>query len=369
MDEINLNYLKDYPLQTIENTEKIIEQMKKNICKIKINNECGTGFFCKIPFNSKKISALITCNHIINENILKDNKFIKVTLNDEKEEKNIEINKKKFYTNINNDITIIEINTEKDNINYFLELDENIFNNNYASNNYDKNVYIIQYPKINGEQKASVSFGLINQINDNEITHCCHIELGSSGSPILSLSNNKVIGINKGIKSNCNYNIGIYLKKIINDYLQIKKNSENIENNKGININNDNNKEDEKNNEIHKSNIIINGPESGEEMVKKNNESENKIEKESNEIKKEENNSLPSFFFGKTKIGPETNDEEICENNNSNDNKNNNYNKDKGKNMNNYSNKFNNNISQNLLEEKTRIGPETDDVEFTDNIN
>ena len=54
-----------------------------------------------------------------------------------------------------------------------MELDENIFNDNYTTNNDDKNAYIIQYPKINGEQKASVSFGLINQINYNEITHCC----------------------------------------------------------------------------------------------------------------------------------------------------------------------------------------------------
>ena len=233
--------------------------MKKNIWKIKINNEFGTGLFCDIPYNSKKISVLMTNNHITNENIIKDNKFIKVTLNDEKEEKNIEINKNKFYTNISNDITIIKINPENDNIKDFLELDENIFNDNYTTNNDDKNVYIIQYPKINGEQKASVSFGLINQINYNEITHCCYIEVGSSGSPILRLSNNKVIGIHKGAKSNCNYNIGIYLKKIINDYLQIKKNNENKENNEGININNNN----ENNNEIHESNIMINGLESG----------------------------------------------------------------------------------------------------------
>ena len=46
-------------------------------------------------------------------------------------------------------------------------------------------------------------------------------------------------------------------------------------------------------------------------MVKKNNEIENKIEQE-NKIKKDENNNnLPSFFFEKTKIGPETKEEEI----------------------------------------------------------
>ena len=35
-------------------SEKIINQMKKNICKIKLEKQ-GTGFFCKIPFLIKII--------------------------------------------------------------------------------------------------------------------------------------------------------------------------------------------------------------------------------------------------------------------------------------------------------------------------
>ena len=48
--EINLN---GYPkLIPYECTEKILEQMRKNICKITIGEGQGqgTGFFCKIPF-------------------------------------------------------------------------------------------------------------------------------------------------------------------------------------------------------------------------------------------------------------------------------------------------------------------------------
>ena len=57
---------------TYESSKKIIEQMKKNICKIKIDEEQGTGFFCKIPFPDKykTLPVLITNNHIINENLL-----------------------------------------------------------------------------------------------------------------------------------------------------------------------------------------------------------------------------------------------------------------------------------------------------------
>ena len=36
-----------------ESTQKILEQMEKNICKIKIGQNQGTGFFCKIPFPDK----------------------------------------------------------------------------------------------------------------------------------------------------------------------------------------------------------------------------------------------------------------------------------------------------------------------------
>ena len=38
-----------------ESTKKIVKQMKKNVCKIKIGKKQGTGFFCKIPFPDKNI--------------------------------------------------------------------------------------------------------------------------------------------------------------------------------------------------------------------------------------------------------------------------------------------------------------------------
>ena len=59
----------NYPeIVSLESTEKIMEQMKKNIFKICLNDGSkGTGFFCKIPFiNNKELKVLITNNHIIN---------------------------------------------------------------------------------------------------------------------------------------------------------------------------------------------------------------------------------------------------------------------------------------------------------------
>ena len=52
MNIIKEKQLKDYPQPiSLESTEKIIKQMKYNICKIIIRDGSkGTGFFCKIPF-------------------------------------------------------------------------------------------------------------------------------------------------------------------------------------------------------------------------------------------------------------------------------------------------------------------------------
>ena len=50
---------------SFESTKKIIEQMVKTICKIKIGEIQGTGFFCKIPFPNKNnmLNVFITNNY------------------------------------------------------------------------------------------------------------------------------------------------------------------------------------------------------------------------------------------------------------------------------------------------------------------
>ena len=125
MTQIDKEKLLDkYPLPvTIDDTEIILKQMKYNICKIENKNGNGTGFFCKIL--NKKL--LLTNNHIINEEIIKNNNIIKVTLNDDKIKKDIKI--KDYYTSTKYDTTIIEINDNDENINY-LEIDEDIFDQN-----------------------------------------------------------------------------------------------------------------------------------------------------------------------------------------------------------------------------------------------
>ena len=203
MEENKESILRGYPnVISYECSKKIIKQMERNICKITVGENQGTGFFCKIPFPdlNNMLSVFITNNHIINKELLyKDNLIIEINIEEENNIRKLNLNNRMKYTNEEYDITIIEIKNE-DEINNYLELDDNIINdiiNNINKNkNYiDETIYIIQYPK----SKLSVSYGILNQIYEYKkynSNHKCSTEGGSSGSPILNI-NNKLIGIHK----------------------------------------------------------------------------------------------------------------------------------------------------------------------------
>ena len=223
-DRIKEKILDKYPtFLTIEKTIKILDQIKNCICKIKNMKGIGTGFFCKIPVNNREIPVLITNNYLIDKEILKKNN-IYITLNDDKEKINIAIDdNRKLYTSEKYDTTILEIKPEKDKINYFLELDEDIFQDNIFKENIDS--YILFYSKYFEENKACVSYLFLNKIIDFELIYYGLREQVSSGSPILKISNMKVIGMH--IKANefdhYKINKGIFLKKPINEYINYIK--------------------------------------------------------------------------------------------------------------------------------------------------
>ena len=102
---------------TFEGTKRILDQMNKCVCKIYDKGE-GTGFFTKIPFNSKLLTVLITNNHVLGQNEIKNNKIISIYLNNDKKEETIKIDNNRLrYTNEKLDITIIEIKENNLNIN------------------------------------------------------------------------------------------------------------------------------------------------------------------------------------------------------------------------------------------------------------
>ena len=205
MNSINEKILKDYLIPIfIDKIKIILNQMQK--CVVKICNQDGsngTGFFCKIKLNSEKyLPVLITNNHVINE---KEEK-IGIITNNGQNKKTLNIKNKFKYANIEYDVMIISLKEEdmKDNNIYeYLELDDDIMNNNDYNINYiGKSIYILHYPDNFEKDEVAVSFGILKNRSENEnekynFFHFCSTGYGSSGSPILNLSKNKIIGIHK----------------------------------------------------------------------------------------------------------------------------------------------------------------------------
>jgi hypothetical protein len=198
---------------SFEQTKKILEQMGNYICKIIIDNDTkGTGFLCKIPLHgdNKLAPVLITNNNVINDDILARKKDITIEsfCTSSIKRKKINLSNRTAYNNKKLGISIIEI-VNKDgfkNINMF-ELDEDMLSGK-TDKFIDKSIYMIH----SNQKTLYVSYGLVNDIGKNQsynFMHTCKAFNGSSGSPILNLENNKIIGIHSS--TNANINEGFFL--------------------------------------------------------------------------------------------------------------------------------------------------------------
>ena len=162
----------------------------------KKNKKKGTGFFLKISIGNNILYFLVTNYHVLEDL----NKTIEITRNNDSISNDLILNnKRKIYKYEEIDAILIQLNLKEDKIDEkdFLEIDEdtdkdiNILEKEYRQ----KSAYILHYSK--GED-IKVSYGLIDNINNIAINHYCNTQKGSSGSPIISLKNNKVIGIHRG---------------------------------------------------------------------------------------------------------------------------------------------------------------------------
>ena len=185
---------------TKEGTKIILNQMSDCICRI----ENGIGFFCRINKNNIQIKALITSYLILNENYFNYNNKLKIYLGDDNELKiiNIDNNRIIHYNQLYN-TTIIELKEEDNlnNINNYLELDYNIFNNDINSLYENESIYILDYLN---DGKSIVSYGIINNINEYNINNIYYI------------NNNKLIGISNIINYN---NKSIILKYPLEEFI------------------------------------------------------------------------------------------------------------------------------------------------------
>ena len=219
---------------SLKQTSIILNQMQTCVCRIHNGQKKGTGFFLKIPYQKNDLPVLITNNHVLGEEKIAEGQLITLSLqslNDVETTINIEIdNGRKRYTNEILDVTIIELNNS-DNIKHFLTLDKKVINiissenkdsTEYFNNIYESiSLYILKYV----ENNILASFGLLQQISQNSIYHKCSTVYGSSGSPIILLDTNEVIGVHFGpAKHTPNTNEGTFLVEPIRQFQRMTDN-------------------------------------------------------------------------------------------------------------------------------------------------
>ena len=228
---------------------------KKSLCGISPNlNQWGSGFCCLIPLPNKKskIPVLITCNHVLPENTLKNGNKIFIIYDDDKQTFDMNItHNSKIYTNREYDITIIGMEENNDITKQliFMDIDEDIFNdiNILREKFYNKRAYILAYIFENTKPRETNEFheksGYIRNKNLDEFTkdktysmeegrmmidesgailHNIPTSLGSGGGPILSYKKFKVLGYHKGrlIESSKFSKIGGLLKFPIQEFIR-----------------------------------------------------------------------------------------------------------------------------------------------------
>ena len=193
----------------------MIRYLEKKDAVCKLIGGHGTGFFCKFTVNGRIMKGLFTNNHILKEDLIKENSIIQIKHNDEIKEIKITSNRFKC-TNEILDYTCIQILDNED-YNNFFEIDDNINCQNPDVQYGNKLCVILQFPN---NQDLSCGEGLIEGIknanNTNIIIHKITTDFGSSGSPIFLSDNLKVIGIHCRRKDK-DTNIGIYFKNILHD--------------------------------------------------------------------------------------------------------------------------------------------------------
>ena len=194
--------------------QRILEQMNNNLfCMIKdIHQIC---FFTKIKYNNIKIPVMITNYNIIN--YIANNNNINIYINNEINK--IEFGKGKYF---NKDYSIAIIETKENyKINY-LELDDNLFINEYQNYYNKESIYILNYNK----NDIEVSYGIINNINNSEIIYPSYYNKNNNHIlPIFNLTNNKLIGLS--INNYIYYNKGLLFRFIIKEFIKEFRHSEN----------------------------------------------------------------------------------------------------------------------------------------------
>ena len=169
--------MENYPKPVSKESHKqILDYLDNSIYQIKgKGKKYGIGFFCLLKCHNKKIFTLITNYKYINENYLKNNENIDVSINQKLIR--VEFNPI-YYLDKNLDLSVIEIK-ENDKIK-ILELDDDIYREESEMYFNKESVYIIK--------NNSVSYSVINNVSNSEFRFNCNLSNNSYSYPIFNLT-------------------------------------------------------------------------------------------------------------------------------------------------------------------------------------
>ena len=219
-NEVDTGHAKKMPLGTLV-------RLSNCICKVKFGPKEGTGFFLKILDRYNTFHFLVSNEHVIEQKYVNMRSELHI----------ISEKGKHYYLTYSSysklikcfpkptDITIVPLlpaNIRKMSDIDFLEMDLSLSNGRGFSQYLGEYVYCLQHPN---KAPTHIAMGKIVKIfNIYEFEHSVDTAEGSSGSPIILCSNNKVVGIHKsGFEVNY-INPGTFIVKFLIDLVLQKKN-------------------------------------------------------------------------------------------------------------------------------------------------
>ena len=123
----NKNKCRLFEPVSLETSEIINEQIKKNLCEITIGKKSNViGAFCKVPFPDEKnlLPVLITNDIVFDQRYRDDENELVISLFNSSKPIHLNFENRIKYVNDEYKISIIEIKEKSDGINNFFELDD-----------------------------------------------------------------------------------------------------------------------------------------------------------------------------------------------------------------------------------------------------
>lgn len=204
---------------------KTLIEISKSICQIKFKDSIGTGFFMKMKYKGILKNFLITTYHVLLYALTQGEKSFEIICDAGNVKQEIILAPIRLFLvyNILDSILIEIIDNDliKDKVK-FLEIDSN-FDNYGVEDFYNKDIFIIHYPKGEELECASGKIVMPHIPEHYNFQHNLDTCEGSIGSPILLLQKGneavKVIGMHISENIENNNKIGIFINKF-NDLFQ-----------------------------------------------------------------------------------------------------------------------------------------------------